>query len=598
VTRALTLLFVIVVGVGVLHAAQTPPAATSPTPQVRDAASQVPTGTAAISGVVVDDEGKPMRRVLVTFEGDARANRSVVTDDRGRFAATELPAARYAIRAERAGFPPSNYGAKRPGRPGAGLTVKNGERVENITLRMARGAVITGRLFDDRGRPIPFASVTAYVVETQLDGQTSVRGVVSAGSAYPITDDRGNYRFFGLPEGEYIVGTAPFFRGLNEAVRIPTDAEIREVFGSAERASRAVSTETRTARTTPDAAVNYAMVFYGDVLDPLAATRIKLVPGEERTGIDLHARLEPRASISGKVMGPEGSPLPARIELWKKSGTVGLGTGQITNTRPDGSISYTNLAPGDYQLIAMTQTPPIVFAETLVSVMGRDVTDVRLDLAPALTATGRLEFQGTKLTPPDASQVVVSVRPISGYSAGASPGPVTVAKDFGLTFTSMPPGRWRIDGAVRGAVKPGEPTWSVLSVTLGDRDVTDLPFDVAVGQVLPPITVTLTDSGAELSGAILAPDGRGADVFVVAIPSDEQYWMWASRRIKQVRPDATGRYVFANLPAGRYRIAATTELEQGDLQSLTFLRTLVGSSAEVTVGVGEKKVFDLKLGGS
>ena len=46
------------------------------------------------------------------------------------------------------------------------------------------------------------------------------------------------------------------------------------------------------------------------------------------------------------------------------------------------------------------------------------------------------------------------------------------------------------------------------------------------------------------------------------------------------------------------RVAAVTELDQGDLQNPQFLRDLVGASAEVIVGVSEKKVLDLKLQGS
>jgi hypothetical protein len=55
--------------------------------------------------------------------------------------------------------------------------------------------------------------------------------------------------------------------------------------------------------------------------------------------------------------------------------------------------------------------------------------------------------------------------------------------------------------------------------------------------------------------------------------------------------------VFPGVPAGSYRVAATTDLEPQDLSSLTFLRELIATSAEVTVGVSEKKTFDLKLGG-
>ena len=155
--RVLSLALVVIAG-AVLAAQAVAPQAPAP---VRDTPAVAPTGTAVISGVVVDDENKPVRRASVTFEGDARASRVVLTDDKGAFVAPNLPAARYTIRAERAGFASGEYGAKRAGRPGAGLTVKDGDKVENVTVHIARGGVLEGRVLDEKGRPLAGASVTA-----------------------------------------------------------------------------------------------------------------------------------------------------------------------------------------------------------------------------------------------------------------------------------------------------------------------------------------------------------------------------------------------------------------------------------------------------
>ena len=69
---------------------------------VRDAgpASAAPraAGGAGISGVVKDQADQPIRRALVTIAGDG-LTRSLVTDDEGRFAFTNLPAGRFTIQA-------------------------------------------------------------------------------------------------------------------------------------------------------------------------------------------------------------------------------------------------------------------------------------------------------------------------------------------------------------------------------------------------------------------------------------------------------------------------------------------------------------------
>ncbi len=584
--RAAALLLVLSNGVMVL--AQNPPRDTQ--------AITVPSGTAAMSGTVVDDDGKPMRHVSVMFEGDARANRTALTDDQGRFSVSGMPAARYTIRAEKPGYPSVSYGAKRPGRPGSGLLVKDGAAVDGIVLHMSRGAVITGTLYDHRGRPLPGASVTVYSIETTLSGEFYVSPISRSGSAFLLTDDLGTFRFYGLPAGEYIVGTSPIFTGLNAAVRIPTDAEIREAFGLAARA-RAISTDLKPPAPIAPPLSNYAQVFFGDVNDPAVATRIRVAAGEVRADVDLHLTLQSTATISGEVQGPVPTVPPIQMQLVRRTRVPGTFT-FINRPQQGATFVYVNEPPGDYLLVARTEDTPVLWAEMPVTISGSDVTGLRLSLQPAMTASGRVIFNGRSLPPPDPSKVAIAPALVSTNDfrfAGAA----VVGSAFDFTFNDLVPGRFRVAATVRDVVKPGAPEWTLASVMLGDRDVTDLPVEVQAGVALPPITVTFTDSPSDLSGTLMTADGKPAtDYFVVVLAADERYWVSGQRRIRSTRPDADGHYAFPSLPPGAYRVAATTDLERGDLTSLTFLRDLMTTSAPVIVGAGEKKVFDLKLGGT
>ena len=90
---------------------------------------------------------------------------------------------------------------------------------------------------------------------------------------------------------------------------------------------------------------------------------------------------------------------------------------------------------------------------------------------------------------------------------------------------------------------------------------------------------------------------RASDFFVVVLPADRRYWSQQSRRIGSARPDATGKFIFRGLPAGDYRIAATTDLIPGDLSDASALTALLNQSTPVTLALGEKRTFDLKIGG-
>jgi hypothetical protein len=109
--------------------------------------------------------------------------------------------------------------------------------------------------------------------------------------------------------------------------------------------------------------------------------------------------------------------------------------------------------------------------------------------------------------------------------------------------------------------------------------------------------IRFTDRTQELSGTVSDASGHPAtDYFIVVIPADQKYWVKQTRRIASTRPDGQGRFVFRNLPAGRYRISATTDLVPRDLQEVGALTTLANHSIPVVLDAGENKVVNLRVG--
>lgn len=554
----------------------------------RDAPRTVPTGTAVLSGVVKDRDGNPLRRTAVTLAGENDFERLVMTDDAGRFAFTSLPAGRFKITAEKPGYPPMSYGATRPNRSGAGILLTDGQQVTDITLTLARGAVLAGTVYDDRGLPMPGVPINAWEVRTSLSGERTLDWFAMGDNAV-TSDDRGAYRIFGLPPGEYTIGTSWFYSGIGGDLRVPTDAEIRDAFlattqgGTPSRSAPSPAQQSR---------YNYAPVFHPSSLDPLAATTYQLAPGEVRDGIDLHMRFQAMSRLDGLVLAPDGTPAIARMSFSRRTRMPGSNATSVFSPGPDGRFTRASIGPGDYTILAEVAPnagAPALFAVAEFTVAGAEPVNVTLRLQPALTMTGQLRFESTRGEKPPADPSSILVYVLSTGSTRPSSSTKT-EKDGTFTVTALVPGQYRVAPTLAA---PLGDTWMVRSVTVNGRDVTDVPFDLANGDATAQ--VTFTDQLSELSGTVTTTSGPATDYFVVVIPADRQYWQ-AGRRKVSARPDANGHFLFRKLPPGEYRIAATTDLVESDLTDTGALERLLAASTPVTIAPGEKKVFDFKTG--
>lgn len=556
-----------------------------------------PMGTATIGGLVKDHQGQPVRRSTVTITGDMRLTRSTVTDNEGRFAFAELPAGRFTVSAEKPGYPQMSYGAKRAYRAGGGVFLQDGEHAEGLTLTLPRGAVLTGTVYDELGVPMPGVPVMAWEVRTSLGGERTL-GFVGE-TVTVITDDRGVYRLFGLPAGDFTVGTSWYYHGQPYEVRVPTGAEFKAAFQPAAPSAGGTAARPPVQPAPEPPRYNYGPVFTPGVGDPLTADTFLLAPGEVREGIDLRMQFEPMSRIEGTVVNPSGSAASSRLSIIRRSPVQALNSTSVRGTGADGRFVSGSLSPGPYTVMAETQgsadsTPLWAVADVIVG--NGEPSVVTLTLQPAVVVTGRLVFaEGALPLPADLSKVVVSMIPVGPIRSQVE---TKIDATGGVSISGIIPGSYMVRASVPGSALAGAAAaWTVSTVTVGTTNVTDRPFDVTPAGV-SDLVIGFTDQISELSGSLTTATGEPeTDYFIIALPADRAYWTPQTRRIVSTRPDAAGRYSFLGLPAGDYRLAVTTELVPLDLREVSTLEPLAAQSVPVTVGIGQKVTLNLRTPG-
>lgn len=551
-------------------------------------ARPVATGTATLSGIVVtnDLDARPVRRARVTCSAaELTSGITAVTDDKGRFTCARLPAGRYMVNVTRDGWVAAAYGAKRPLRAGTPVPIAAGQRAD-IVIRLTRGAVITGTLIDQSGQP----TVGAAVVALRSTMQNGERRLVDLGSP-AVTDDRGVYRIYGLPPGDYYVRAAPSSASLlRDDVLATSDLDVRQ------------------ARSAPNALpegrrVAFASTYFPGTPFALQASPISLGPAEERADVDFTLQLVATARIEGTITLPDGSPAPsaAQVTLLPSGPTRSADSPleALKTTRPgaDGTFAFASVAPGTYTLFARASSPVVQWASAEIAVDGERIPGLSLTLQPGLTISGRVRAGGSGALPPfDVAAVKITAEPLqSAADVSLAPSAATVERDGRFTIGGVTPGRYRLTAAIPGAGRARG--WTLLSAAAGGIDTLDLPLVVRPNDTITDIVITLTDRSSQIEGVLQDTGGATvSDYTVVLFPADPALWLPRARRIQATRAGTDGAFVFRSLPPGDYLLSAVDDVERGEWFDPAFLQRLTPGAVRLTLAEGERKLQDLRLG--
>ncbi len=576
----------------------------APAAPQRDSAQQPqqsPAGTGYISGTVIAiATGQPLSAARVNLSGGVNG-RTAVTDAQGHFEFTQLPAGRYNLNASRAHYLAASYGQTKPERAGTPIQLADGDQLKNLSLKMTRTSVITGTLLDDNGEGLMNVQVHAM----RYTMRTGIRQLSQQGQGQ--TDDRGVYRIYDLPPGDYIVSATA-----NNNVNVIGAAnnlanlalEINLVRSAA--AVGGAPAQSPAPQPPPAPAVVYAPTYFPGTTTAATAAPITIGPGEERAGIDFPIQRVTAAPVQGVVIGQV--PQNLVLELVGDAAVNGTQLPPQTTrvTGPDGSFTFRAVPPGQYTITArstaITASPngpgasqPAMWGRAQVSTDGRPVTGVTISLEAGRSVSGHVVFDGVAKLP-DLTHARITVSLAAGPSASAGP-PVPVRSaqvnaDLRFTITGITPGTYILRANAPGA------GWSTKSSLVNGQDTLDIPIEITGEHDLSDAVVTFTDKISELTGTVRdASDKPAPDITIIVFPEDTRYWVPQSRRIQTAKPSTNGTYSVRNLPPGEYLIAAVMDVEQGGWYDPQFLRALQATSTHLSMAEGEKHTQDLRISG-
>ena len=486
-----------------------------------------PPGTAHITGVVKNaNDDSPVARARVSAAADILPEpRVTLSEADGRYSLADLPAGSYTVSVTRTGYAPQTYSKGRSITP-TRIAVTDAQRAANIDFALVPGGFISGRILDEDGSPFAGALVDALV--TRSDNGTDSLFSVSSSQ----TDDRGEFRLFGLAPGQYYVSAA-------------------------DPAFRAVST--------PKGVLHYSPTYFPGV--PFAdQARPLVVTGTSDPGrVEFRLKLVPPARVAGQLVASDGRQLFSAAIIM--SPLEGEGAPMVPpedpKLLPDGQFNFGQVVPGHYQIRARGQTDPAgaaLFAIFSLTILGADIGGIQMMLHPGAVLDGRLVVdvkRGTK--PPLFPSIRVRAPFVDGNSFGDA-----------LTGTVQLDGTFALRGLMKGAhqiVLDGlQPPWTVKSVLFHGTDIADQQLDVMEREQFRDVRVIITDASSEVTGTVQnARNLPVANTGVLVFSRVPLFWMRTNRRMRVAFTDREGKFSIPGLPAGEYLAVASLAIDESDL---------------------------------
>lgn len=522
-----------------------------------------------IEGVVRQaDTGEPLKKTLLTAmtaspRGNGPMNPVTASSDaEGRFRLTNIEPGQYRLVAERAGYVRMEHGARRPNQPGTPLTLKSGDELKNVEIKLIRHAVVTGRITDEDGDPVQSASV-------QLMRYTFVRGrrqlvPVSGGSS----NDLGEYRLFGIAPGKYYLSVSHRSGG-------PFGA----IMGMRGRGGPGAGMM--------GADQNYAPMYFPGTFEVDSATLLEIPAGSDMRGVDMRLLRTRTYRVSGRVVAQaEGRRGGMVVLVPKSSAGFGFGDRLAAPWRPNtGSFEIQGVRPGSYNLVAQVfEGQNRMSARLPVDVGEGDVTDLTVTPVPGGELSGVVRVQDKASVDLQNLRIQLSPREIGPFGGfGTSP----VQADGKFTVSNLTAGQY--DLSVGGLSDNAY----VKAVRYGEADALASGLDLSGGSA-GLLDIVISPNGAAISGSVADSDGNpksGATVLLVPTADRHQ----RLDLYKTANSDQSGAYRFAGVAPGDYLLFALEDHERGAEYDPKYVEQFASQAEKLSVREGATETKALKL---
>ncbi len=496
---------------------------------VGDEPPEIPKSTVR-GRVVYEGTGQPLRRVWIGFvkirdttpAADADSTppnqweylsaESVLTNDFGEFVMSEVGPGVYQPILKLAGI--LNPTTTDRENPIFQQFTFDGVTEAQIDVAVKRGGAVSGRVLYQDGAPLIGAAVSLLKVKTQ-DGseEPGVEELPNLGSA--STDDRGYYRFAGIPAGEYMVMVAQpsVFDGSNSGV---SSYSVQRYFGNSE-----------------------LKTYFPSATEPLDASRLQVFVGEEASDIDIILAPKQLFEVSGLVVGAKNNALIDGIEIEFKKESDGdvtdYQTKQIrtTTTDKDGRWRFKDLLPGKYVAkvaessyrryddeegleTELPKRPNYATSEHNFEVLPAENRDVIFRIAVEGGMSGTVSVEGNRELP---ESVTIYADTARGHVSNDSPETTDYDAEESRQKVRTD---FRVDDLAEGEYfinVQATDGFYAKSITLRGQDISAGPIKIKAGEDLSDVKVVLSSGSGTVKGKIIDAD-EAAYLYVYLMPAD------------------------------------------------------------------------------
>jgi hypothetical protein len=456
---------------------------------------------------------------------------TTTTDRDGRFTFTNVAPGPYTIRVQKEGFFGKPEGGNYPPTGAIHVTVAAKE-TKDTSLSIVPGALLGGRVFGPNGQLVSNAIVWAMRVSYPL-GHAVLEGQVSK-----VTDDRGEFRLFWVPPGDYYLTAEP-----PRAVATP---------GAVGPSGQGIKT------------------FYPGTTAVTEAKIVSIKGGEETLGMDIGIRPISLFKVSGQVSSLIPPPAAqaaapgvnaAVLVLLSPDGNAPDDTKQVGSVPliPSTGQFEISLLPGVYDLFARVPDPEAQAAGGAPQAWGRARLDVRdahienvfITIPPSVEIKGTVTATSGRIPPAIRLQFMPdepSAAKIPAYQQ-VSRRAVTLNGQGAFSLPAVPEGRFRVSGVT------GLPQDMYLAdVRQSAQSVFDSGFDVGPKNG-DPLEIVLGSGAGTVTGTVVdGPMKVVPGATVVLVPETRR----RSNRALYVTTvsDASGRFTLRGVAPGDYKVFA------------------------------------------
>jgi hypothetical protein len=476
------------------------------------------------------------------------------TDAEGHFSIQLTPGS-YRLWVERSGFARQAYGALSPAGEGTVLTLAPGQQLRQMVFRVVPLGAIAGRVLDEDGEPITGVGIQVL----RFSYATGRRQLISVGGA--SSNDRGEYRVFGLRAGRYLLRAA-----------LP---------------GAPLSRPLETGALVPEAQDPYASVYYPGVLEVDAASPIALAEGSELADVDFQLHRVRAVTVRGHLVGAVERLSASQIQviLAHNEGNAASYVDRASAfvDPATGKFEVRGVSPGSYLLVASQLYAGHALggrAPVEVSPAGAP-EDVTVALTPAFDLIGSVELEGAARG--NVPNLTVRLLPAEGLALGPQPSS-KVGGDGSVRLTGVTPGLWTlvVDSLPEGLWIKAE------SFASGEISAGELALsESARGQ----LRIVLSGNGGQISGTVTA-NGQPCRATVVLVPATPE--MRPAHQLYRIT-NATerGAFVMKSVRPGAYKLFAFQEIEPFEWLDPEQLNMVEALGELLQVGAGESAIRDL-----